>query len=236
MNLDFINLTYIIWFLIAMYIAQGFYRGFLISAFNTVGVGVAWGVGYLFSPVMAQAIAKSNFYDFTLNFTNTTEKLQAASNLSVSSLTTQQIHEIVTKADLPSPYSSLFLDNMAHGAFESQGLHTVTEYLNHTVANVTVNILSFLLIYILTRLMISLLVNAVNYASALPVLRHCDGLAGGGLGALRGAFEMFAFFMVVPIILIALPEDFVMPFIDQSKIAAYFFEHNFLLNWISGVI
>ena len=68
--MDFINLTWIVVFLIAIYVLQGFYRGFLVSATNTVGMAISWCVGFLFSPLMSQAIAKGTFYRFILNFTN----------------------------------------------------------------------------------------------------------------------------------------------------------------------
>lgn len=234
--MDFINLTWIVVFLIAIYVLQGFYRGFLVSATNTVGMAISWCVGFLFSPLMSQAIAKGTFYRFILNFTNGVDQLQASGNLAVATLSTEQIKQIVSSANLPMPFDHLVTENMTNGVFEAQGFHKVSEYFGFTMTNVVVNIFSFLVIYLIARIVIALLVNAFNYATPLPVLRRFDSLAGGAIGLLRGFLGMFALFMIVPVLMISLPADFISPIIDKSPIAAFFYQSNFLLNGISGVI
>ena len=234
--MDIINLNWIILFLIAIYILQGLHKGFLISVANTVGMAVSWLVGFLFSPLMSQAIEKGSFYQFLYYFTNGVDQLQASGNLAVTSLSQTQIGDIVTNAGLPFPFDQLVADNMTNHVFEAQGFHTVSEYFGHTITSVVVNIFSFLVIYLVARIVISLLVNAVNYASPLPVLRRCDSLAGGAVGAVRGFFGMFALFMVIPVILISMPADFMTPILNDSSMAAFFYHSNFLLRGISGMV
>jgi len=232
--MDIINLNWIILFLIAIYILQGLHKGFLISVANTIGMAVSWLAGFLFSPLMSQAIAKGSFYNFLFYFTNGVDQLQASGNLAVTTLTQPQIGEIVTNAGLPFPFDQLVTENMTNQVFEAQGFHTVSEYFGYTITNVVV--FSFLVIYLIARIVISLLVNAVNYASPLPVLRRCDSLAGGAVGVLRGFLGMFALFMIVPVIMISLPADFVTPILNDSSMATFFYESNFLLKGISGII
>ena len=203
---------------------------------NTIGMAVSWLAGFLFSPLMSQAIAKGSFYNFLFYFTNGVDQLQASGNLAVTTLTQPQIGEIVTNAGLPFPFDQLVTENMTNQVFEAQGFHTVSEYFGYTITNVVVNIFSFLVIYLIARIVISLLVNAVNYASPLPVLRRCDSLAGGAVGVLRGFLGMFALFMIVPVIMISLPADFVTPILNDSSMATFFYESNFLLKGISGII
>ncbi|WP_066685748.1 CvpA family protein [Christensenella intestinihominis] len=234
--MDIINLNWIILFLIAIYILQGLHKGFLISVANTVGMAVSWLVGFLFSPLMSQAIAKGSFYNFLFYFTNGVDQLQASGNLAVTSLSQTQIGDIVSTAGLPFPFDQLVSSNMTNQVFEAQGFHTVSEYFGYTITNVVVNIFSFLVIYLIARIVISLLVNAVNYASPLPVLRKCDSLAGGAVGVLRGFLGMFALFMIIPVILISMPADFITPILNDSPMATFFYESNFLLGGISGVI
>ncbi len=234
--MDIINLTWIVVFLLAIYVLQGFYRGFLVSAANTVGMTISWGVGFLFSPLMSQAIAKGDFYKFLFYFTNGVDQLQASGNLAVATLSADQIDGIVKTAGLPMPFDGLVTSNMLNRVFEAQGFHTVSEYFGYTITNVVVNIFSFLVIYLIARVVIALLVNAINYASPLPVLRKCDSIAGGALGLLRGFLGMFAVFMIVPVLMISLPADFITPIVAKSDIATFFYQSNFLLQGISGMV
>ncbi len=234
--MDIINLNWIILFLIAIYILQGFYKGFLISVANTVGMAISWLVGFLFSPLMSRAIAEGSFYKFLLSFSGGIDQLKESGNLAVTSLSADQIGKIVTDAKMPFPFDQLVTQNMTNQVFESQGYHTVAEYFGYTTTNVVVNIFSFLVIYLIARIVISLLVNAVNYASPLPVLRRFDSCAGGAVGVLRGFLGMFALFMVIPVVMIALPAEFISPLISGSPMADFFYHSNFLLNGISGMI
>lgn len=234
--MDIINLNWIILFLIAIYILQGLHKGFLISVSNTIGMAISWLVGFLFSPLMSQAIAKGSFYQFLFYFTNGVDQLKASGNLAVTSLAPTQIDSIVSSANMPFPFDKLIAENMTNQVFEAQGYHTVSEYFSYTTTNIVVNIFSFLVIYLIARIVISLLINAVNYASPLPVLRKYDMVAGGAVGVLRGILGMFALFMIVPIVLISLPSDFISPIIENSSMASFFYHSNFLLNGISGMI
>lgn len=234
--MDIINLNWIIVFLIAIYVLQGFYRGFLISVANTVGMAISWAIGFLFSPLMSRAIAEGSFYQSLSSLTNGVDMLKANGNLVVSSLTPDQIGSIVTESNMPFPFDKLITENMTNHVFESQGFHKVSEYFGFTTTNVVVNIFSFLMIYLIARIVISLLINAVNYASPLPMLRRFDSCAGGAVGLLRGFLGMFAIFMIVPVIMISLPEDLITPIINSSPMTSFFYQSNFLLNGISGMI
>ncbi|MEG0784725.1 MAG: CvpA family protein [Christensenella sp.] len=234
--MNFINLNLIIIFFIAIYILQGFHKGFLISVANTIGMVISWVVGFLFSPLMSQAIAKGSFYKFLLQFTNGVDLLQANGNLAVTTLSPIQIDSIVQNANVPFPFDKLITQNMTNQVFEPQGYHTVSEYFGYTTTNIVVNIFSFLVIYLIARIVISLLINAVNYANPLPVLRKFDSVAGGAVGVLRGILGMFALFIMLPVIMISLPTDFISPLIANSSMSEFFYQSNFLLNGISGMI
>lgn len=235
-----IDLNLIALFLLALYIMQGFHKGTLISFVNTLAMPVSWLVSYIFSPLLSKNVAEGSFYKFLLYFTEGSTRLAnpADANLMVSSLNSAQIDSMVSTARLPFPFEQLVHENMTNTVFESQNLHTVAEYMDHTIANVVVNICTFLIIYILSRVIISLVVNTYNYASPLPVLKKFDGCVGGGISVLRWVLGMFALFMIVPAILISMPTDMDIfsEMLNNSSLATYFYENNFLLNFITGVI
>ncbi|MEG2958037.1 MAG: hypothetical protein RR826_07210, partial [Christensenellaceae bacterium] len=167
-------LNLLILFFIAIYVMQGFHKGFLISLSNTIGMIISWIIGFLFSPLMSQAVAKGSFYRFALSFTNSGEVLKASGNLLVSNLSAPQIDSIVKGAGLPMPVDTLVAENMKNQVFSAQNITTASDYMNTTIANFVINIFSFLVIYLIARVVIALLVNAVNYASPLPVLKKFD--------------------------------------------------------------
>lgn len=229
-------LNWIVLFLIAIYILQGFHKGFLISVSNTIAMALSWIIGFVFSPLMSQAIAKGPFYKFLLYFTNGVDQLQASGNMLVTTMSSAQIDQVVSTANLPAPFDHLVTQNMTDAVFEASGLHTVSDYVSYTITNVVVNIFSFLVIYIIARIIIALLINAYNYASPLPVLRRFDSLIGGGVGVLRGFLGMFALFMIIPVILVSMPTEVISDIINGSSFVSFFYHNNFLLAGITGVV
>lgn len=229
-------LNWVVLFLIAIYILQGFHKGFLISVSNTVGMALSWIIGFVFSPLMSQAIANGPFYKFLLYFTNGVDQLQASGNMLVTTMSSAQIDQVVSTANLPAPFDHLVTQNMTDAVFEASGLHTVSDYVSYTITNVVVNIFSFWVIYIIARIIIALLINAYNYASPLPVLRRFDSLIGGGVGVLRGFLGMFALFMIIPVILVSMPTEVISDIINGSSFVSFFYHNNFLLSGITGVV
>ncbi len=239
--MNYLNIFLI--FLIGVYVLQGFHKGFLVSVGNTIGLGVSWAISFLFSPMLSEAIQKGSFYKFLLNFTEGSSRIfdQTQGHQLVSQLSSAQIHDIVSQSagQLPVPFQTLIEENMNGLAFKSTAYaSTVADYFDYTVANVVVNILAFLIIYILARVIISVVLNTVNYASPMPVLKHCDGIAGGGVGLARGVLDMFTITMIIPVLLISMPVNIPLfsDMIFDSSIASYFYTHNFLLGYISGMI
>lgn len=232
-------LNWILIFLIAVYVMQGFYKGFLVSVGNLIGMVLSWLVGFMFSPLLSQSIADSSFYSFLVNLTTGSARLgdTMVGNLPVSALGPQQIDQIVSNSSLPYPFSELVQQNMDAQAFAGK-YTTVNQYFDYTVANVVVNIFSFLMIYLIARVVISLLINAVNFASPLPVLKKFDSTIGGGVGFVRGFLGMFAITMIVPVILIAAPTGVTLfsDILEGSSLTMFFYNSNFLLGFISGVI
>lgn len=84
--------------------------------------------------------------------------------------------------------------------FQKDGLTTVGEYFDMTIYCVILNILAFLLIFFLLRVLFTLLTNAYSYSAALPMLQRFDSVAGGGIALIRGFFSMHVVFMLIPVL------------------------------------
>ena len=154
---------------------------------------------------------------------------------SVDTLSAAQIKDVVDYANLPVPFGDALSNNLNHLAFAPQ-YTTVVDYLNLTVANITVNIISFLIIYVLCRVFISLILGSMYFASPFPALRNYDGLIGGILGGVRGFFAMFALVMIIPVVMVLVSAPEITKYLNESIMATFFYKTNFLYGLISGVV
>ena len=92
----------------------------------------------------------------------------------------------MANADVPYPMGKRILENIASEAFAAEGVTTLGDYFNQTIVCVFINILVFLLVFAVVRIILAFIMGGVDYAWKLPQLRAGDGVLGGGLGLVRG--------------------------------------------------
>lgn len=135
----------------------------------------------------------------------------------ISSISSQELSDIISNAHLPYPMAKEISENIATEAFADQGVTTLGDYFNQTIVCVFINILVFLAIFALVRLILAFVINGVDYAWSFPLLRSGDSLLGMGLGVLRGMFALFLLFMLLPIGLTILGQfELVQALVDHS--------------------
>lgn len=140
--MNYLNLFLI--FLIAVYVLQGLYKGFLVSVFNTLGMAGSWVAGFFFCEPLAATISRSSFYRFILIFTEGSSHLadQVEGHIAVSTLSQSQITQIVDQSALPVPFGRLVQQNMENLAY-SGTYESVADYFDYTITDTVVNIISF---------------------------------------------------------------------------------------------
>lgn len=217
----------------------GVYRGFIHSACSLGAFFLSWGSAALFSPMLSSSFVKNEgVFDFVYNYAEGSEQLAhfEDTKLLVENLSAEQIKSLVSESNLPAPFSSLMVSNITKGVFADQGVTTLGEYYNLTIANVCVNIISFFVVFLIARLVFAFIINAANYTLKFPVLRIYDSTVGGVFGFLSGLFMTYAVFILTPLLLIVQPLQQVYDIVYGSAFADFFYSSNFLLNFIRGVI
>ncbi len=217
----------------------GWYKGFLVTVLNLGSYVLAWFAGLVFSKGLASFIAaKSNFNNTLLYFTAGAEKLSdmSVANTDISSIGSEKISEIISTSDLPKPIEGMMLDNIFNSAFASKGISTLSEYFNQTLINLSLSLISFLIIFLAVRLVCMLVIGCVDYVVKLPVLKQFDQLAGGGFGVLQAAAFVCIIFAVMPILMSVLPMNDLNSMLQNSLLGRLFFNHNVIFNILKSVL
>ncbi len=233
-------LDYAILAVFAAFLLSGVYKGFLSTLLSICSYLVSWLAGIAFIPAAADAVKGSeSLFNMMLYYTEGSEYISDAelARMPISSLSTAEISDIVSGADVPYPMGKRILENIASEAFAADGVTTIGDYFNQTIVCVFINILVFLLVFAAARLIFAFVLGGVDYAWKLPVLRAGDGALGGGLGLVRGILALFLLFMLLPIGLVFLAGKlpFVTNLINESFFAHFFYRSNFLLSMMPGV-
>lgn len=223
----------------ALFIFAGLYRGFLYNALSVGAFMVSWLVGLAFMGLGSAAVKGSeSLYGMMLYYAEGSEYVKDAelARTTISSLSTDQLKSIIDSAGLPYPMGKAVTHNIAVEAFAHQNITTLGDYFNQTIVSVFINILVFLVIFLIVRGTLTFVINGVDYARVLPQLKSGDSLLGAGLGLVRGILALFVVFMLLPIVLTILGGfDVITQLVDNSLLSSFFYRSNFLLSMMPGV-
>ena len=232
-------LDWIVLVLIAYMTLTGIYRGFIHSALSLGTFFFSWLSSFFFAPLMSRALINNHtIYSFIFNFTEGRERIVdfEDTKLLVSKLSENQIDNLVSQSNLPMPFNSLIKDNIIDQSFRSKGLTTLGQYYDITISNAFINIIAFLIVFIIAMTIFDFIVNAANYTLKFPVLKRYDTTVGAFIGLLRGVFVTYALFIITPLALVLMPITQIYDLLYDSLFASFFYTTNFMLNIIRGII
>nr|MDD6335211.1 CvpA family protein [bacterium] len=221
---------------LALFIIIGAYRGFLRSLLNIAAIVLAVVLALCLRPGVSKfLVEKTGLYEQILYFTeggqiiNNTE----LATRDVATLSEEETDRILTSTGLPSAIVKPLKDNVLKSSFDRLGVSTLAEYINHTLANMVINIIAFLGVFVIASIALALVVGALDQVLKLPVLRHLDGLLGALAGLIVGLLVLMAAYVALPVLQSVLPVEKLATMIAESKSAAILEDINFL---VSGVL
>ncbi|MBQ9988253.1 MAG: CvpA family protein [Clostridia bacterium] len=225
---------------LAVYAVFGAYRGFCTTLFKSIGFFISWVAAYLLHPFLSMILGRTGFLKTVISLTEGSNKISAAFvqyvYQPVAGMNSATLNSIVDTSELVSPFTNLVKRNLVGQLLSDKGVQTVGEYFDYTVGYAALNIISFLLMFFICRMVWHLFVNLSDAQHSFPVLRHYDSSVGALTGFLRGIFDGFAWAMLIPVGLTILGMPAITAYIKASPVMNFFYSSNFLLILMRGVI
>ena len=224
---------------LALFILHGIYEGFLPTLLSIGAYILAWLAAIVLLPVGSNSIRGSEkLFNTMLYYTEGSEYVNDVelARKSIDEISTDTLNAVFAKADLPYPMAKNIADNIARESFAENGITTLGDYFNQTIVIVFINILVFIAMFAIIRIILAFIINGVDYAWTLPKLRVADRAIAGGIGLIRGILAVFLLFMLLPIVLIVLQGKFAFltDMVNDSMMAKFFYRTNFLLSMMPG--
>ena len=104
------------------------------------------------------------------------------------------------------------------------------------MADASLNTISFVLLFLFTYVVASLLVTLVNRVFNFPVLRILDGVVGGALGLARAFLLLMVLVTMIPLAVNMLQIDLITDMVEQSTLLNLFYPNNWFFDWIRSVL
>lgn len=217
----------------------GWYHGSVRAAANIGAILLAMVIGLSFHGVMARGVlAQQKVIPQLIYYSESDEFLQDVETvrLQVDAITPESLDALLTEVKLPYPVESRLRTNLENKAFADDGLTMLGEYLSMTIAHMTVNIVCFMILFLVSLVILFLVIRALDVTLIFPVLRYGDGLVGAAAGLVASALLLFALEMLVPVGLSFVPFEELRTIVENAATSSLFYHSNFLLALMKGVI
>lgn len=232
-----------IFFVLAMFVLVGMYKGFIRSCMNVLSYLISFILTFLTYPLFSKLLFLNDKLVKSFRFyAEGSEKLAdlEMGSLEVASLSAEQITKIVSDSvakasgGLRAPMDSAVLKNMLNTRLD--GFTTVSEYFNETIVQYGVNMLCFILVFFIFKIVINIAMSMYDHSGLIPKLRQYDALAGGVIGFVEGVLIFFIVFSIVPLIYNIMVITPVEELLNSSLMGNLFINGNLLPRLIRAVV
>ncbi|MGN1250269.1 MAG: CvpA family protein [Candidatus Spyradocola sp.] len=221
-------------------ILLGMHRGSVATALNLLGAALSLLLARLCYPLVTEWIAgHEKWMEYLVYFSEGSSHIPTAmmeyARADVTTLTAEQVQSVVAASGFTAPYDEVLLRNIADQVYAGQ-CTTLFEYFDQTVADYSLNAISFLTTFAFTYLVCSLLIRLIDFTLTFPLLKCFDSVAGGVLGAARGFLGMMLLALLVPLVLNMLQIGLIEELVEGSALLKPFFPDNWFFSWIRSTI
>ena len=100
-------------------------------------------------------------------------------------------------ADIPGVFKALLLNNNNSEMYDELGVDNFIQYISAYAARLIINILSFILTFVIITVVMRAIIFALDIVANLPVLGFFNRLGGALLGAAGGLIIVWILFMII---------------------------------------
>jgi uncharacterized membrane protein required for colicin V production len=108
----------------------------------------------------------------------------------------------------------------------------IMNIISEQLAKIVIDVISLLILYILIRIGLIFLRYTLQGFAKLPVFKQMDKLGGFALGSVEGLLTIYILIAVVMLFYTTPQFKGIFEAIDNSIIAKFFYQHNFIVDWM----
>jgi len=143
--------------------------------------------------------------------------------------------EVIAELPLPNLLQRSLMEHNTPNMFEMLNVHTIEEYIAGFFANMAINIIAMVVVFVLVRVILGILSNMLDVVGRLPVIRQFN--RGGGLifGLLQGIIIVWIGLAVINLFFLNPTTPELARLLDESLIAGFIYEYNPIMAVITNI-
>lgn len=167
-------------------------------------------------------------------------------DLSIFGITQEQVDEMISSmeiprdmqiqalenADMPEIFREALLTNNNSEVYETLGVDNFLDYVGAYVTRIIINIIAFLVTFVLVSIVVRSIIYATGIISDLPVLRGINRFAGALLGLGTGVIIVWVAFLVMTLLYDMAIGKICFDMINSNDMLKFLYDHNYILKLV----
>ena len=215
--------------LLGFALVNGYRRGFIKEAVSMFCVVLSMAVVWFVNPYVNEFIRQN---------TPVYEAVQEASREFVSERTMGQgtdEKETLDNLELPGIVTDGMEKNNTTEVYQFLKVSDFGGYISEYLAVTAVNIISFLVSFLLATLMIRIVTGALNLISRLPVLNGLNRIAGSLISAAKYLVFIWVAMLIVTVLCNTDPGARILGMIKEDMILSFLYDQNILIRIFASI-
>lgn len=225
---------YVVIAIIAIFAVVGLSKGFVMTIYKVISFFICIYASIKFYPVLAGILEKTPIYgsikdSIVKNLLLWGQKAAASTTAAVSG--SAGAEAVMGPLPLPDFFKKTMLEKLPSPT-ELIDLNGIVNAVGNELTRMVIAVLSLIVLYIALRVVLSFAGIILKGVSKLPLFKQIDRLGGFILGALQGFLAIFI--VCALLVLFNANPQFTEVFsnLDSSLFARWFYENNFIINWM----
>ena len=139
---------------------------------------------------------------------------------------------LVENSKLPKVFQELILENNNSEIYESLGVTNFGEYLVSYFAKLIINVISFLLTFLIVTLVLRTIIYMLGIISDLPIIGGVNRLAGGAVGLVKALIFVWVAFAIITLMYDSKLGATCLQCIEDSQFLTFLYDNNILMKFM----
>ena len=140
---------------------------------------------------------------------------------------------LIEKSDFPQVFKDLLLSNNNGEVYDSLGVTTFVDYVGAYMAKLFLDIVSFLLAFIVITAVVRIALYILDIIGHLPVIGGLNRLAGGVLGLGTGLIIVWVLFIAITMLYDLSISKLFLQNIEENELLQFLYNNNILMNYLT---
>ena len=197
----------------------GYQRGFLRTLAGVVSIALSLIIATAFSGSVANYLENSPVYDVIFENVERCVKQPGEPSNNVYDYGAAELN-----------FPKEFIKDVQKDV--TQGSNEVKTTLSYKITDMAINVLSFVIIFVIVRIAMQILLIIVGMIKKIPFIGWSDRLLGGLFGFLRGFLAIYLALALVTVVASFDSDNFLVNTVNQSEFAKVMYNNNVFLDFV----